>query len=98
MAVPMIRASTYAIKVSAPLAFISWPLAGCARERHYIGSGYATSTTSSLDPVITFVRSISWKREVTLGDIATASAAIVAVLALWLAWGQLKGLGLQTRA
>src|SRR5262249_50544523 len=71
-------------------------LAGCSHK--YVGSGYATSTKSVLDPIVAYATQISWKRELTMGDLAAACAALVAAAALWLAWHQLRALNRQTRA
>jgi hypothetical protein len=69
--------------------------AGCAQGHHHVGSGYATSTTN---PITSFLISISWNRELTFADTTTAATAFVAVLAVILAWGQLRRLSRQTRA
>jgi len=45
-----------------------------------------------------FLRDLTLKREITVGDIATSAAVVVAVMAAWFAWSQLRGLSRQTRA
>ncbi len=79
-------------------AFVALIIAGCAPTHQHVGSGYATSTTNPVAAFVASLKHIAWKKESTLGDIATASAALVAVLALILAWVQLRGLSRQSRA
>ena len=78
--------------------FVALIIAGCAPTHQHVGSGYATSTTNPVAAFVASLKHIAWKKEITLGDIATASAALVAVLALILAWVQLRGLSRQSRA
>ncbi len=78
-----------------PTLFLASTLAACTQSHKQIGSGYVTAVAN---PVAAFSGSISWKKELTLGDTATAVAAIIAVLALWIAWIQLRGLSRQSRA
>ena len=62
-----------------PPLFIACAFLGCSQEHHHVGSGYATST-NPLAVFVTFFKSISWKKEITLGDIADPDAKLQAFL------------------